>query len=204
MRQGATNLFVEKPLALSEHSQPELTNIIIQMYDLWPHLRHNVLLGRGAPLTRARPLCGLRARDGGHDSRHEGLCRPSPGLLAAGLRPGVWDHVPSPGLLSLVSPWANFTILSSAHHIFSRVSPAAATSACLGALPRLAFLSSSLCFFVLLSWVTTIGVSSASGNHKFLRISDDNMFYDCHCWCWLLENHEAQSWNVNWDHEEKH
>lgn len=89
MRQGATNLFVEKPLALSGHSQPELTNIIIQMYDLWPHLRHNILLGRGAPLTRARPLCGLCARDGGHDPRHEGLRRPPPGLLAAGLRPGV-------------------------------------------------------------------------------------------------------------------
>ena len=132
------------------------------------HLWHDVLLGRDSLLAHHGRPRGLCPRDGGHDPRHEGLSCPPPRLLVAGLGPRVWDHVLGPGLcLPLVTPWRKwqwyFLVI-----IFVLLSPAAATSACLGALPRLAFLSSSLCFFVLLSWVTTIGVSSASVNHKFL------------------------------------
>ena len=210
MGRGATNLFVEKPLALSEHSRPaiELTNITSQTLSAW------------SPLTRCPPGAELppppslaswprpgwrtwsrswRPRPSSSaPPRHTTQLRSQTPLCPASLPHvslGTWhvmttlSHQRVLSWHGLLSPWGRDMSWQHSLSSFSAHSPAAATSVCLGALPRLAFLSSSLCFFVLFSWLTTIGVSSASGNHTFLSILDTKI---CFLVTRLILNHDAR------------
>ena len=119
MRRRATNLFVEKPLALSEHSQPELTNIIIPFMN-----RLASPLTRCPPGARlppdpwlaSRPLCpGWRTWSPSWrpppSSAASPRCRAPPPSLRP--RPGSWT------LSASCSPLGKMTMIYSGHHICS-------------------------------------------------------------------------------------